>query len=300
MEPTQDIKNVEPATTSVEEEVHHPIPIISSGVFSVNALLRPFILLFLCVLLGALLASAYFASHKEVAKIPVEATPNQESTSTDLANNGILHTYDDCNNGTSTEFVMNEKYTYALVLVCGGKGIKDDPTVVVERDEIFLKDLTTGKYYGSIPYESPVRNSYSIAAISYPRIFIVSCWEGCGSYVMIELNQGANDPFRYFDISSNLFRNAVSDFLDVVNGKVIVAGVTTISEFDPVTFNTKPIFGVKEGESLGFWNTFPIFESSIKKVDDKHIEFKIYSGSSTVMEGNETPKEDSIKTLEIK
>ena len=216
----------------------------------------------------------------------------------------VSHKNSDCESNAMQEYSLSQKEKYELVVLCAGYVIPTDVAVVIDTDQIFLKDKETGKYYGFIAYESALKSSYKILAVSYPRVFVAECFEGCSAPSMIELNGGPNDPFRYFDIRDIFYRNQIGDSLDVVGGKVIVAGMQKIAEFDPVTFSVKTVYEVNENQTIGYSSGLPSFQSSIKKMDNNHIEFKVYSDKNRYTEdengNNFIPKEDYTKVIEIK
>lgn len=218
----------------------------------------------------------------------------------------VAHNYDGCQENRFLQYPIDETFgsAYQLLVLCGEYIIESDPTVAIVVDQVFLKDVEHNKYYGLMPYESPVKSGYRIEAIHFPQFFIRACWEGCRAPVMVELNRGPNAPEHYFDLKEIFYRNDVNDYLDIINGKVIVAGERKIAEFDPITFNIKTLYTVKEGESIGYSNSFPIFVSSVTLKDLTHIEFGVYKTGTelTTDENGNTiePKAEYTKVLQIK
>lgn len=222
-----------------------------------------------------------------------------------LLSTNSFHKSEECQEDSHKEYTFDSTDNYELVLLCGGTTVPNDSTILVTEDSIFLKESKTLAYLGGIPYESPVSSSYRIKAVAYPRIFIASCYEGCGAVTMIELRNGPNNPFHYFRLADLLYRNSVGDFIEVVGDKIIVAGERKIALFNPETFSIKTLFSVADNESIGYSNPVPMFQSSVKKIDDQHIEIKVYKDDQRYEQMTEgsthltQPKEEYTKTLEI-
>ncbi len=193
-----------------------------------------------------------------------------------------LHVHAECSSDPSKEYSLDAKDGYELLVLCAGfDNNQSDEFVADDTDSLYLKLSSTNEYLKIKSMEYGYEVGTKIAATQYPRIYLQNCYEGCGPISMIELNQGPNYPLSYFDITQNLYRNEVEDFVGIVGGKVIVAGYQKIAEFDPMTFNTRTLLSVGENESISIPNEMGSSESSVVKVDESHVEYEVHKRDGT-------------------
>ena len=216
----------------------------------------------------------------------------------------------ECRDNPTAEHVLSEKENYQLLLLCSGYVIPGDLTVV-PRDYIFLKDLKYNIYHKVTYYRAVSDVGYQILEVAYPKIFIRSCYEeNCDAPDMVDVSlPDSEDKFVY--IQGDLLKGAVASYLEKINNKIIVAGYRKIAELDPQTLRLKTIIEVKENQIIGYYHSCGgyigslCFISSLRKQDDKKLQYKVY-----LEENNEVtydvsnkmiiPKEDFTKVLEIR